>query len=93
MNAPATFHITLDRFPMRQKAIIASIKWDHMSDNEARRLRALGLDTGAVVEKLHKGMFGMNDPIALQVGRMMVAIRKVHAEAISITPLAAASGE
>lgn len=89
MTAPATFHITLDQFPMRQKAVITAIDWENMSDNEARRLRALGLEAGVFVEKLHKGMFGSNDPIALQVGRMMVAIRKVHARAISIEPVSA----
>ena len=39
------------------------------------------------MEKLHKGMFGLNDPIALKVGRMMIAIRKSHAQAISVQPV------
>ncbi len=84
MNAPVTLALTLDRLAMRQRAEISSIDWDAMSENEGARLRALGLDEGVTVEKLHKGMFGFNDPIALKVGRMMIAIRKSHAANISV---------
>lgn len=85
MNAPVTLAVTLDRLSMRKRAEISSINWQSMSETEGRRLRALGLDEGVAVEKLHKGMFGLNDPIALKVGRMMVAVRKSHAMAISVT--------
>lgn len=84
MNAPVTLAVTLDRLSMRQRAEIFAIDWDSMSENEGARLRALGLDEGVSVEKLHKGMFGFNDPIALKVGRMMIALRKSHASAISV---------
>lgn len=84
MNAPVTLAVTLDRLNMRQRAEISTIDWDSMSENEGARLRALGLDEGVSVEKLHKGMFGFNDPIALKVGRMMIAVRKSHASAISV---------
>ncbi len=84
MNAPVKLAITLDRLALRQRAEISSIDWTAMSDNEGARLRALGLDEGVSVEKLHKGMFGFNDPIALRIGRMMIAIRKSHASAISV---------
>lgn len=84
MNAPVTLAVTLDRLSMRQRAEISTIDWDSMSENEGARLRALGLDEGVSVEKLHKGMFGFNDPIALKVGRMMIAVRKSHASAISV---------
>ncbi|GAB5482891.1 MAG: hypothetical protein Pars92KO_26480 [Parasphingorhabdus sp.] len=84
MNAPVTLALTLDRLAMRQRAEISSIDWDAMSENEGARLRALGLDEGVTVEKLHKGMFGFNDPIALKVGRMMIAIRKSQATTISV---------
>ncbi|WP_422342598.1 FeoA family protein [Parasphingorhabdus sp.] len=84
MNAPVTIAVTLDRLAMRQRAEISAIDWAAMSENEGARLRALGLDEGVAVEKLHKGMFGFNDPIALKVGRMMIAIRKSHASAISV---------
>ena len=85
MNAPVSLAVTLDRLSMRQRAEISSIDWQSMSETEGRRLRALGLDEGVSVEKLHKGMFGLSDPIALKVGRMMVAVRKSHALAISVT--------
>jgi ferrous iron transport protein A len=79
---------TLDLLSLRQRAEIVAIDWTAISDNEGRRLRALGIDTGVSVEKLYKGMFGMNDPIALKVGRMMIAVRKSHARAISVSPVA-----
>ncbi|MEP2103369.1 MAG: FeoA family protein [Parasphingorhabdus sp.] len=84
MNAPVTLAVTLDRLSMRQRAEISAIDWQAMSENEGARLRALGIDEGVSVEKLHKGMFGFNDPIALKVGRMMIAVRKSHASAISV---------
>ncbi|MEW4467587.1 FeoA family protein [Parasphingorhabdus sp. JC815] len=84
MNAPVIFAVTLDQLSMRQRASISAIDWDSMSELEGGRLRALGLDEGVEVEKVHKGMFGLSDPIALKVGRMMIAIRKSHASAISV---------
>ena len=84
MTAPVISAVTLDQLSMRQRASISTIDWDSMSEVEGARLRALGLDEGVEVEKLHKGMFGFSDPIALKVGRMMIAIRKSHASAISV---------
>ena len=55
-----------------------------MSDAEGARLRALGLDEGVSVERLHKGIFGLNDPMALKVGRMKIAIRRAHATAVTV---------
>ncbi len=81
---------TLDQLKLRQSAEIVTIDWSSMSDAEGARLRALGLDEGIFVEKLHKGMFGSNDPIALKVGRMMIAVRKSHAMAITIDSVQAA---
>ncbi len=78
--------MTLDLLSLRQSAEITAIDWAAISENEGRRLRALGIDTGVSVEKLYKGMFGMNDPIALKVGRMMIAVRRSHARAISVCP-------
>lgn len=65
-------------------AVVTAIDWSTMSDAEGARLRALGLDEGVSVERLHKGMFGMNDPMALRVGRMKIAIRKAHATGITV---------
>jgi ferrous iron transport protein A len=81
---------TLDLLSLKQCAEIVAIDWTAISDNEGRRLRALGIDVGVSVEKLYKGMFGINDPIALKVGRMMIAVRRSHARAISVCPVAAA---
>ena len=79
---------TLDLLSLQQPAEVVAIDWSAISDNEGRRLRALGIDKGVSVEKLYKGMFGMNDPIALKVGRMMIAVRKSHAKAIWVSPVA-----
>ncbi|NQV95677.1 MAG: ferrous iron transport protein A [Sphingomonadales bacterium] len=79
---------TLDQLSLKQSAEVVAIDWAAISDNEGRRLRALGIDKGVSVEKLYKGMFGMSDPIALKVGRMMIAVRKSHAKAISVCPIA-----
>lgn len=75
---------TLDQLSLKQSAEIVAIDWAAISESEGRRLRALGIDEGIAVEKLYKGMFGLNDPIALKVGRMMIAVRKSHAQAISV---------
>ena len=75
---------TLDQLSLKQNAEIVAIDWAAISESEGRRLRALGIDEGIAVEKLHKGMFGLNDPIALKGGRMMIAVRKSHAQAISV---------
>lgn len=84
MNAPVKLAVTLDQLSMQQSAIITAINWTAMSENEGARIRDLGLDEGVEVTKLYKGMFGFEDPIALKVGRMMIAIRKSHASAISV---------
>ena len=75
---------TLDQWPLQQTAIITDIDWTNMSDAEGARLRALGLDEGVSIERLHKGMFGLNDPMALKVGRMKIAIRRAHAAAVTV---------
>ncbi len=58
--------------------------WDALAPEEGKRLRALGLDTGARVAIAHKGVFGTSDPLAIMVGRMTVAVRKVHAAAMQV---------
>ncbi|WP_373491411.1 ferrous iron transport protein A [Parasphingorhabdus sp.] len=79
---------TLDLLSLKQSAEVVAIDWTAISENEGRRLRALGIEEGVSVEKLYKGMFGVNDPIALKVGRMMIAVRRSHARAISVCPVA-----
>lgn len=76
--------MTLDQLPPGQPARIVAVDWDALVDEEARRLRALGIDLGARVTISHRGVFGGTDPIALTVGRMMVALRRVHAVAMEV---------
>lgn len=45
-------------------------------------MRALGIEVGANIEALHRGILFWRDPIAVRVGRMSVAIRKKTAAAI-----------
>lgn len=72
----------LDTLPLRQKMRISSIDWSQISENEGRRLRALGIEAGASIEALHRGTLFWRDPIAVRVGRMSVAIRSKTAAAI-----------
>jgi ferrous iron transport protein A len=88
MNAP--FHpdtISLDQLAVGTKARVAAIDWGSLEQGEANRLQHFGFDEGVTVEPLHLGPFG-RDPIAIRVGRMMVAIRRRHAGAVRVVPLA-----
>ena len=76
--------MTLDLLPAGQSARIATVDWSVLVDEEARRLRALGIDDGARVKVSHRGVFGGADPIALTVGRMTVAVRRAHAAAMEV---------
>ena len=53
----------------------------------AQQWRALGLDAGARVAIAHRGVFGGKDPIAVLIGRMTVALRRVHARAMTVRQL------
>jgi len=88
MNAPFVPEtISLDRLALGAKARVAAIEWSLLDAGEAARLRNFGFDEGVAVEPLHLGPFG-RDPIAIRVGRMTVAIRRKHAGAIQVVPLA-----
>lgn len=76
--------MTLDRVPVGQSARIVAVDWSCLVEEEAQRLQALGVDVGSTVEVAHRGVFGGSDPIALGIGRMTVALRKVHAAAIEV---------
>lgn len=78
--------LTLDSLPIGQAARIAAVAWEGLVPEEAQRLRALGLDTGARVAIAHRGVFGTGDPLAVTVGRMTVALRRVHAQAMIVEP-------
>ena len=76
--------MTLDALPTRTRARITAVDWDQLAPEEATRLQALGIDAGAEVEVAHRGVFAGRDPIALSIGRMTVALRRMHARAMSV---------
>jgi ferrous iron transport protein A len=76
--------MTLDLLPVGQPARIAAVEWSLLVDEEAQRLRALGVDVGAKVAVAHRGIMGGRDPIALTIGRMTVALRRAHARAMQV---------
>ncbi len=79
--------LTLDQLPPRRRAEIVAVDWDALAPDEAKRLRALGIDAGARVAISHRGVFAGRDPIALMIGRMTVAIRRSHARAMTVAEL------
>lgn len=80
--------MTLDTLPIGQKARIVAVDWTQLDDDEGRRLRALGIDEGARISVAHRGVFGGADPIALEIGRMTVALRRGHARVMQVELLA-----
>ena len=75
---------TLDLLPPRRRAEIVAVDWTSLAPEEAKRLRALGIEEGARVAVAHRGIFAGRDPIALEIGRMTVAIRRSHARAMTV---------
>ncbi|MEO0032840.1 MAG: hypothetical protein RIS94_2598 [Pseudomonadota bacterium] len=80
--------VTLDQIPLGAPARITAIDWDALVPEEAQRLRALGLDEGARVTLAYRGVFFTRDPLAVEIGRMTVALRRVHARAMTVEMLA-----
>ena len=80
--------MNLTELPFKTEATISDIAWDALSERDGRRLRELGFDEGVAVEPLHGGGFFVRDPIAVRIGRMTVAIRRAHALAIAVEPVA-----
>ena len=76
--------MTLDQLRIRQRARIIAVDWSMLAVGEAQRLLALGIEPDAEVTLAHRGIFGTRDPIALQVGRMTVALRRAHAQAMTV---------
>jgi ferrous iron transport protein A len=74
--------VTLDILPLNATARITSIDWSAIPETEGHRLRSLGLEEGALVEALHRGILFWRDPLAVRVGRMTVALRRKVAVAI-----------
>lgn len=79
--------MTLDLIDLATSARVIAVNWDVMAPNEARRMRALGIDEGAVLRIAHRGIFAGRDPLAVEIGRMMIALRRAHARAITVEPL------
>jgi len=76
--------VTLDQLPLGAAARILSVDWNALVPEEAQRLRALGIEEGADVRLAYRGVFGARDPIAIEIGRMTVALRRVHARAMQV---------
>ena len=76
--------MTLDQLPLGPEARIVAVDWTLLANEEGQRLRALGIDQGAVVAVAHRGVFGGGDPLALTIGRMTVALRRSHARAMQV---------
>ena len=74
----------LDELPLGQAARITVVDWAQLVPEEAQRLRALGIDSGAKVTLAYRGVFAGRDPLALEIGRMTVALRRVHARAMTV---------
>lgn len=79
--------MTLDLLPIGQDARIVAVDWSVLVAEEGQRLQALGLDAGATVSVAHRGVFAGRDPLAITVGRMTVALRRVHARAMTVEPV------
>ncbi len=76
--------MTLDGLENDRSALISAVDWSLMASDEAKRLRALGIDEGAEVTVTHRGIFGTRDPLAVRLGRMTIALRRAHARAIHV---------
>ncbi|AXK43257.1 FeoA family protein [Erythrobacter aureus] len=79
--------MTLDGFEHDKAARIVAVDWAVLAEDEGKRLKALGVDEGAEVAIVHRGVFGTRDPLALRIGRMTIALRRAHALAIEVEPL------
>ena len=79
--------MTLDAFDSGRNARITGVDWASLAEDEGKRLRALGVDEGAEVAVIHRGIFGTRDPLALRLGNMTIAIRRSHARAIRVEAL------
>jgi ferrous iron transport protein A len=77
----------LEALERGKQARIISVDWTAIAPEEGKRLRALGIDEGTEITLAHRGIFGGKDPLAIQIGRMTIAIRRVHAAAMVVAPL------
>ncbi len=87
MRYGSGMRMTLDLLPIGQPARISDVDWAQLAEEEGQRLRALGIDEGAEVSIAHRGVLGGRDPLALEIGRMTVALRRAHARAMQVETL------
>ena len=78
--------VQLDELPLGKPARITAVDWAQLVPEEGQRLRALGIDSGAKVTLAYRGVFAGRDPLALEIGRMTIALRRVHARAMTVEP-------
>lgn len=76
--------MTLENLEAGTAAVISSVDWSVLAPEEGKRLRALGIDEGTEVTVAHRGIFGGRDPVAVTIGRMTIAVRRVHAAAVQV---------
>lgn len=76
--------MTLDELSTGTAARISKVDWPALAEDEAKRLRALGIDEGAEVTIAHRGILLGRDPLAIRIGRMTVAVRRSHARVIAV---------
>lgn len=65
-------------------AYVDSVDWSAIPETDGKRLRELGLCEGASIELLHRAGFTGRGAHACLVGRMIVAMRATHADAIDV---------
>ena len=80
----------LDR---HRPALVAAIAWERLEPADAKRLRALGIESGAELTVLHRGILWGRDPVAVRLGRTVIALRLAHARCISVVPQTATRTE
>ena len=78
--------MTLDLLPPRRRAEIVAVDWAVLAPEEAKRLRALGIDEGARVAIAHRGIFAGRDPIALDDRPHDRGAAPLHARAMTVEP-------
>ncbi len=76
--------LSLDQLKPRLAGHVRGIEGDPATDSISRRLYELGFHTGATLQVLHRGPFGGN-PLSVQIGSMVVALRKAEAARIHVT--------
>lgn len=76
--------MTLDGIEIGVTAHVVAVDWSALAPDEAKRLQALGIDEGAEIRVVHRGVFAGRDPLAVEIGAMTVALRRSHARVIAV---------